>query len=421
MFRRAHLILFISLLAGADPASGEAGDVADAKASLRRLGMVTHLDYRGTPYENLEKVRAALSYIGLDTLRDMTPLANTRPYVSLASDGFRFNFVIRSEAVNELPKTVTSLEQFARRYPGAIVAIEGLNEIKFWPASYRGDKSFAGARAAQCELYRLVHEPASNLRDLPVIALTLGGASKRDHDELGDVSDCADIGNAHIYFDQRPPSALWDFARNLARQATARRATMAVTETGYSTINGSKGVPEDVQAKYLLVLAARALQEKVPLTFFYQLVDDREERDWSYFLGFYRHDWTPRPAAHAFHHFTQALRGERNDANSAGRAPALPKFTLSGDADGVESLALRRDDGSIAILLWREVDLWDAAAQTRRVARQRRLSLTIDARGARLVDALTGEIASLRIVKREASHSSFNIDLVDRPVIALID
>ena len=420
MHRRARLVLFVSLLASAGSASCEETETGGATAALQRLGVVTHLDYRGTPYENLDQVRAALRYIGLDTLRDMTPLANKRPYESLAGDGFRFSFVIRRETVDELPKVVASLEDFARRHPRSIVALEGLNEIKIWPASYRGDTSFAGAVAAQCELYRLTHRPASALRDLPVIALTLGGAGQRDHDKLGDMSDCADVGNAHVYFGTRPPSSSWRSARELARRATARKTLLAVTETGYSTaVDTGKGVPEDVQAKYLLVLAARALRDDVPLTFFYQLVDDRARPDWSYFLGLYRNDWTPKPAAHAFHHLTRLLRGEHDKSATGNRGARTTKFALGGDAQGVESLALRRDDGSIAILLWREVVLWDEASRRRLQPPPRSLTLTITANGARLADPLTGTVAPLPTVK-SAGHNSLTFDLVDRPMIVLV-
>ena len=394
-----------------------------ATAALRRLGVVTHLDYRGTPYENLEQVRAALRYIGLDTLRDMTPLANKRPYESLAGDGFRFSFVIRRETVDELPKVVASLEDFARRHPRSIVALEGLNEIKIWPASYRGDKSFAGrgGRAMRAVPARspTPRPPCASCR---CIALTLGGASQRDHDKLGDLSDCADVGNAHVYFGTRPPSSSWRFARELARRATARKTPLAVTETGYSTaVDTGKGVPEDVQAKYLLVLAARALREDVPLTFFYQLVDDRERPDWSYFLGLYRHDWTPKPAAHAFHHFTRLLRGEAALATGAATvAHARQKFTLGGDAAGVESLALRRDDASIAILLWREVDLWDGASAPDHVAAGTPADPNYR-RGRRPARPIRSPatLSPLRTVK-SASRNSFTFDLVDRPLIVLI-
>ncbi|MBC8024923.1 MAG: hypothetical protein H7Y89_02940 [Steroidobacteraceae bacterium] len=411
----------MSLLAVAGSAHGEGANIPTATAALRRLGVVTHLDYRGTPYENLEQVRGALSYIGLDTLRDMTPLANKRPYVSLAEAGFRFSFVIRRETVDELPKVVAELEDFARRHPHSIVAIEGLNEIKYWPASYRGDKSFAGASAAQCELYALVNKPASNLSNLPVLALTLGGASQRDHDVLGDLSDCADVGNAHIYFGAKPPASSWGWARELSKRTTARKAPLAVTETGYSTIGTDKGVPEDVQARYLLFLVSRALREDVPLTFIYQLVDDRNKPDWSYHLGLYRHDWTPKPAAHAFHHFTQLLRGDAKRPQTGKRAALPASYVLGGDAAGVESLALLRDDGSLALLLWREVDLWDPATRKPISPRPRRVTLTIDAPAARIGDSITGEVSALHTVKSGVGNDVLTIDLVDRPLIVLID
>ena len=414
MFQRARIVLIVSLLAGASSVSAEEPRVIDAQSALRRLGVVTHLDYRGTPYENLGQVRGALRYIGLDTLRDMTPLANKRPYETLASEGFRFNFVIRRETVDELPKVVASLEDFARRHPGSIVSIEGLNEIKFWPASYRGDKSFAGAAAAQCELFRLVNA-ASSLRELPVIALTLGGAGQRDHDRLGDLSECADVGNAHIYFGAKPPASSWKFARELARHATARKPSIAVTETGYATIDDDKGVPEDIQAKYLLFLVARALRDDVPLTFIYQLVDDRDRPEWSYHLGLYRHDWTPKPAAHAIHHLTRLLRGDETREQRVRN----PSFTLGGDTQGIESLALRRVDGSLAILVWREADLWDPVARREVPPARSQLSLTTDSRDVEIVDPVSGEIARPRAAKTPR-NAPIDFTLVDRPLVLLL-
>jgi hypothetical protein len=350
----------------------------------------------------------------------MTPHANPRPYESLASDGFRFDFVIRRETVDQLPRVVSALEDFSTRFPHSIVAIEGLNEIKIWPATYRGDKSFAGAVAAQCELYRLARREDSPLREVPILALTLGGASRADHDELGDVSDCADVGNAHVYFGARPPRQSWGFARDLARRTTARRPQLAVTETGYATtVDDGNGVPEDVQAKYLLFLAARALRDEVPLTFFYQLVDDKRRPEWSYSTGFYRVDWSARPAAHGFHHFMRLMRGEARGERNSPAANTPLDFRLGSDATDVEHFALRRDDGAIALVLWREVSLWDASARKRLHPPTRRVSLTIDAARAEIADPLDGTL-SKAVLTGASGHKTFTVDLRDRPAIVLI-
>jgi hypothetical protein len=417
MLRSARRLLLVSLLAGATGAAETSvviERVPPAAAALARLGVVTHLDYRDTPYRDLARVREALRYLGFTTLRDMTPHANARPYESLAGDGYRFDFVIRRETVDKLPQVVSGLEDFARRHPGSIVAIEGLNEIKLWPARYRGDSSFAGAVAAQCELFRLVRRPGSALVDVPVLALTLGGASRRDHDRLGDVSDCADLGNAHVYFGTQPPRSSWTFARGLARQATVRKPMLAVTETGYATaVDSGQGVPEDVQAKYLLFLALRALRDEVPLTFFYQLVDDRRDPAWSYSTGFYRYDWSARPAAHGFHRLARLLGGEATRA----AGPATLRFSLGGDATDVEHLALQRGDGSVALVLWREVALWDGVTRRHLSPAPRRLSLTTNAARAELADPLDGTRIPLA---RAEGHENFTVDLVDRPLVVLL-
>lgn len=381
----------------------------DATEALQSLGVVTHLDYRRTPYEDLSRVQAALRYVGIDRLRDMTPHANPKPYELLAAHGFRFNFVIRSEAAEELPATIRALESFAQRFRGSIVSVEGLNEINFWPANYRGLGGYPAGIAVQRDLYALMKASAV-LRDTPVLALTLGGASAADHARLGDVSDYADLGNAHAYFDGRVPSASWRFAIDLARRSTPRLASSAVTETGYSSAAGTpQGVPADVQAKYLLVLIAEAWRENIPAIYLYQLVDDRRDnRDWSKSLGLYDADWQPKPAAHAIHHLTQALT---SSSDTLASPPSLP-YEIGGQSEGVASLMLRKADGVFGLLVWREVRLWDDSARRMISSEPRTLRVTAAAAQASRIDTFTGERRKL-----PGDSLAFEFLLEDRPVI----
>lgn len=396
-------------LASAAAADSGTTSPRDAAEVLRSLGVVTHLDYRPTPYEDLSRVEAALRYVGIDRLRDMTPYANPKPYEQLASRGFRFNFVIRSEAAGELPATIRTLENFAQRFKGSIVSVEGLNEIKFWPANYHGLGGFPAGVAVQRDLYALMKRSAV-LGNVPVLALTLGGASKGDHERLGDLSDYADFGNAHVYFDGRVPSSSWRFAIDLARHSTPRLARSAVTETGYSSAAGTpQGVPAEVQAKYLLVLIAQAWLENIPAIYLYQLVDDRrDDGDWSKSLGLYDADWRPKPAAHAIHHLTQGLSSSAN----APASPQLLSYALGGQSTGVQSLMLREADGTFDLLVWHEVRLWDDQARRMIPAEPRKLSVSAAASEAHLIDTFTGE----RRVLAGEMHT-FHFVLEDRPVI----
>jgi hypothetical protein len=393
-----------AMFAGANPPPPH-----DAAEVLQTLGIVTHLDYRRTPYDDLERVQAALRYVGIDRLRDMTPHANPKPYEALAAKGFRFNFVIRSEAAEELPATISALESFARRFKGSIVSVEGLNEIRFWPANYHGLEGFAAGVAVQRDLYALMKRSAV-LGQTPVLALTLGGASAADHERLGDLSDYADLGNAHVYFDGRVPSSSWRFAIDLARRSTPRLPRSAVTETGYSSAaSAPQGVPADVQAKYLLVLIAEAWRSQVPAIYLYQLVDDRrDEEDWSKSLGLYDVEWQPKPAAHAIHHLTRTLS---SSSSSRITTPSF-QYTVSGRSAGVQSLSLRKTDGTIDLLIWREARLWDDQARRLTPAERRRLSVSARAGHASLVDTFTGERRELR-----SDTGNFELVLDDRPVI----
>lgn len=381
-----------------------------AEEALATLGVVTHLDYLSTPYADVARVAAALEYLGLRNLRDMTPRGHRAPYERLAARGFRFNFVIRSEAVNELQLTLGELEKFQTRFPGAILSLEGLNEIKIWPATYRGQTGFESGMAVQRDLYRLAKR-SRNLSALPVLALTLGGASAADHLRLGDLSDFADLGNAHVYFDGRPPWSSWRFAIDLARQSTPRRAATAITETGYSSAQSTpQGVPEEVQAKYLLMLVAEAWRERVPYLYLYQLVDDRiDDQDWSRSLGLYRHDWSPKPAAHALHHLTRALRADSTVGIAA------PEFKLLRADPQTRALPLRRTDGSLALLVWREVAVWNERQRHNVGVAPHALALQTDAADATLVDTFSG--ARRQLARRAGG---FEFEITDRPAVLIL-
>jgi hypothetical protein len=399
----ARIFVFLCLCSRAHAAEPLAAAVA-----LDSLGVVTHLDVQRTPYLDVPRVTAALRYLGIRRLRDMTPRRLPEPYQQLAAQGFRFDFVVRSEAVNELPATIASLEEFERRFPGSIVSLEGLNEIRLWPPNYHGVTGFAGGVAVQCDLYKLAKGSAA-LRTLPVLALTLGGASAADQQRLGDISQCADLGNAHIYFGDRPPWSSWDFAIDLARRSTPGLTRSAVTETGYSAaIATPHGIPEDIQTRYLLVLILEAWRQRIPATYLYQLVDDRlDEHDWSRSLGVYRNDWTPRPAAHALHALTGELASGSHEPRELATEPVIDN-----PAGELRTLTLARADGSCVLALWRRVALWDQNARRRNTIAPLTVQVRTPAPRAWLIDPSADERHALA-----RQGDGFAIELADAPLL----
>jgi hypothetical protein len=403
------MLALTAMLAGTARADAQDGiPVRDARTALDSLGVVTHLDYSGTPYQQLDRVRSALRHLGVRRVRDMIPDANVGPYEALARDGVRFNFVVRGGRIESLDPPLRRLEDLERRFPGAVGSIEGLNEANIWPATFQGLQKFPAATAVQRELHARVRQ-STVLRSVPVYALTLGGAGKQDFVRLGDLSDYADLGNAHVYFDTRPPADTLDFATRLARTATPRLDHLVITETGYASAGQrGKAVDETVQAKYLLTLIAETWKRESPATFIYQLADDRiDPRNWSYNLGLYRFDWRPKPAADALHRFLRRIEAAAAEPEGAAceRRLATPS--------GATALWLRVPSGCL-LLLWRELPLWNDITDTPRSVPT--LHLSLDPRTAphqlSLYDAFDDSERT-----PGTTPGGFTIELADRPVL----
>jgi hypothetical protein len=385
-----------------------------ARTLADSLGIVTHLDYLNTPYAESEKIKSSLAYLGIRNLRDTMPRTNMVPYESLARLHYHFDLVVRSEAANELPVTLGQLERLEQHYPGAIASIEGLNEANHWPAVYHDLHDFPAAIALQRDLYAAVKQ-SPTLRHVPIYAPTLGGAGPNDYQRLGDLSDYADFANAHIYFPKgSPPSGVWDGALALNRLSTPRLAQTVITETGYTTaLHSEHRVDEPTQAKYLLTLLAHAWSKGITTLYIYALVDDStNDADWTRGLGLYRHDWTAKPAATAIHHLLNALRAKRSPQTTP--VPQSLSYSASPASGQTRVLLLRKDDGCLDLLAWRDVPLWDSARYLPRSYSPIRVSLTVTVRtlAVDMIEPLSGARHAL-----PAGNGRVEFDLTDSPLL----
>jgi hypothetical protein len=389
---------------------------------INSLGVVTHIMYNQTPYANIQKVQQALAYTGIPHVRDSNPPANASRYDTLASSGTRFDFVIRTDAVANLPDAVHIMESFEQRHPGGISSIEGMNEVNNWPANYKGQTGIAAGVLIQQDLYKAV-KASPVLKSIPVYSLTLGAAGPSDYAKLGDLSSYADEGNAHIYFPRgAAPSTVWDKAYLTARAPTLKLPQAVVTETGYTTSQDSPhGVDETTQAKYLLTLIAQVWSKKVPRTFIYQLVNNTtSQTDWTAGLGLYRYDWNPKLAATAIHNLTsRLLSGGTGTATAAaamaGAAKSSVDFGMSATKDGVGSIAVQKPNGAVDLLIWREQPLWNGdarreiATDTAQVAVMPTVNSSTQAT---VYDPLTGDSSQVAL-----KNGSFSFVLPDHPLI----
>jgi trimeric autotransporter adhesin len=399
------------------PAQLEPIRARSAQAMVTSLGLVTHLDYRNTPYGNLQKVTEALKYLGVTNLRDMVPHSYRMPYETLAGLGFKFDFVVRGEGADELSETIRELESFQTRHPGSVAAVEGLNEANNWPARYQGLTGFPAAAALQRDLYAAT-KGSKELHDVPVYVMTLGGAGESDYRKLGDLSDCADLGNAHIYFPRgSPPSAVWDSALALNRRSTPHLPLTVITETGYTTaVRSEHRVDENVQAKYLLTLIANAWAKGIPRLFVYALIDDSTDySDWTRGLGLYRFDWTPKPAATAIHRLVRELMVTSEPKPVSD--PGSLRFQISSAEPRTQSILLQKGDGTFELLIWREQTLWDGTALRAVPDQTTHISLLLGGRHPRVAifDPLTG-----RQEQQSPVNGRVEFDLAGYPLLVAI-
>ena len=110
-------------------------------AFVQSLGVNTHLAFPNTPYFNQPgSVVSALQYLGIPNVRDLS-LANTDSISTamnnaVATAGFKFDALLVGSGDVELGQNLASISAFLGANPGAVVAIEGPNEINDEPITY---------------------------------------------------------------------------------------------------------------------------------------------------------------------------------------------------------------------------------------------------------------------------------------------
>lgn len=324
-----------------------------ARAFLDSLGVNTHLNYYDTPYGNVGAVWAALDYTGLRRIRDGYIDGAKDRYATIAQRGVGLNFYLPGKV--DLKAHVAQLEAFQKNHPGAIVSLEGSNEVNFWPTPFNGKTDLASQAAIQKEWFDAA-KASPVLGKLPVSNLTLGGVGDAAHKQLGDMRGFCDLANVHMYFGAGgQPIKSWDYAWGLGQIPAAGKPGV-ITETGYPTapLNRAIGVDEVTQAKQTLNLFCRAAMAGVAQTYLYELVDQKRDptkTDREANHGLFRNDWTPKPAATAIRNLTTILGGPAASGGSLAYSVAgLP-------ANGQQQLF--QTSSGYAVAIWAEPDIWD--------------------------------------------------------------
>jgi hypothetical protein len=378
--------LLLAMAAGSLPAA-ESGGVTAARATdfLDSIGTQSAISVRG---ENFQKTLACAQYLGARWFRGgIEGNVPIEQFIQLHEQaGLRFSWGLGSGGTN-ISKLIETGRQMAAA--GALLAFEGPNEPNNWGFTYQGqaggrDKSWLPIAKLQSDLYQAVKSDPV-LKNYPVWSITEGGA---ETDNVGlqfltipDGTGCrmpdgtryADFANVHNYFYHPNAPGLEDnktwnaadpssackvdglygeygrtWARHFRGYSEAELATLprVTTETG-ATIGGP--VTEEIHALNLLSLFLDQFKRGWSYTCVY-LMRDRVDEAGNQQFGYYKPDYTPRPAAVYLHNLTTILAD-----NGSLSKPGKLNYSIPDEPATVHDLLLQKSDGTFALVVWSEL------------------------------------------------------------------
>jgi hypothetical protein len=336
----------------------------DASAFVDSLGVNVHISWPGVaPYSDTARVVAAMRRLGLRNMRDQMNGATLPLYQSLAAQGFRFDLLYdRADPLADYMAQVRALEA---SHPGAVLSLEGPNEVNDWAAAAAGVQG-ALHRAAKADPL---------LAAKPVYAATIAGLDRAAYAKLA-IAGAADDGNVHIYYGGGMPSygaspgdLTWSWSNYLASgNWNAPDRPVVVTETGAPTMPSSNdGVDDYTQARQILDSVMDAAKAGTPMTYLYELVDLQpywpSDNVQAHF-GLFNADWTPKLAATGLHNLTTIL----TDGGPLSGPPGSLDYTIQGTPQWGGQLLFQEGDGTMDIVVWAEPDIWDTQGHSRLAA-----------------------------------------------------
>jgi len=373
-----------------DTASTEAHQAVATGEFLDTIGVVTTLPDRG---QRLDKTIEMLRHGGFRWVRagpeGLSDNGKTtmQTYLDLhRKTGVRFSWGLLSGG-NDIDYLLRTGRVLADE--GALLAFEGNNEPNNWGVTYQGERGGRGSDTwlpvakLQRDLYSAVKidpqlsdypvwtisEPGSQIDNVGLQFLTIPPGADTLMPEGTRFGDFANVHN-YVYHPNSPfltDNKVWDaadptshsrvnglygnFGRTWYRKfsgydddalATLPRVT---TETGLS-VHGP--VTEEIHGLHLMNLYLAQFKRGYAYTAVY-LLRDRTDEAGNQAYGFYRPDYSPRPAAQYLHNLTTILADE-------GRieTPGALEYTISDQPDTVHDLLLQRSDGVFQLVIWGE-------------------------------------------------------------------
>lgn len=152
-----------------------------ASGFINSIGVNVHMEYTDGAYASESNVASDLAYLGVTNIRDMIPNVTyggipaqqqVTALEALAASGIKMDLFVGNTETN-LATDIAELNVLDTAHPNSIEAVEGLNEINNFPATYDGLTGQAGATALQQALYSSVKSD-SLLKNAAVFDFTGG-------------------------------------------------------------------------------------------------------------------------------------------------------------------------------------------------------------------------------------------------------
>jgi hypothetical protein len=381
------------------------------------IGVSAHINETHSAYNNFSTViKPRLQELGIlrirtDTFSVTNNLTQDR-LNQLANIGIKSTIIMDPRGLSEASNAV----EIAKTIPKSIEAIEGPNELDINPFTYKGEGFPNGLRKFQDELFNAIKsDPATS--KLPVLAPSIAGIDNASI--LGKVS-CG-MNNIHNYYKGWIPGHpfITDNIIPKIRVLCGSTAPFAVTETGYHNAVNHKpndswyGYPEDVTAKYIpRILLNNFNLGIIKRTFIYQLIDgnpdaslsNREEH-----FGLIRNDGTPKPAFNAIKNLISILRGSNSDPINSFN------FSLTGDLSNVRQTLLQKDTNVSFLILWQELESYNAQNKQAIIVPNRSLKLVLDASFKDI--SLYHPVDSVNSIQRYQQQKEIALDVPDHPLV----
>jgi hypothetical protein len=400
------------------PSKFHAQVTASADSFIDSVGVNVHLASQESAYGDLPRIRDAIRKLGVKHIRDGLLNTNVEDYYTgltlLARDG------VRSLLYADVSQSASMLRAFPSRAPGSLEGVEAPSELDATSALWLKELRETQARITQ----------ATSGTDF----FTVGPALTRraSFGEFGmEPCECG-FGNLHNYFGGQNPGTqgrdasgrgAYPWTLQLAQEAFGKLPLMT-TESGYiADVTMANGLPEEIVGRYTVRLLLEQFLHKIHRTYLYELIDmevpDRGIRDHD---GLLRADFKPRPAFTAVSALLQVLQTpgdptEHREVQSK-RDLVAARWKMEGGDSSLHQLALRKDNGDTALVLWREVPGYDVVTKTRLRVVPADVNLEVDQKTQVTALHFSGD-GSLEHVTL-APGTSKRIEVNDAPTILLL-